>query len=601
MFFSHVAYAISDKDLTELAKQHTWQKLLHMDEETHRSMVDGKDFFLVEQGHEDAVAELGATVAMMDNVSDEKYLQTICKYPARFFWLSKQLNRPEIEQHIQQCRKLQRWVANNDEVSLILVSGYLGNPASTFGHALLKIQSSQQNKQNILMDTAINYGAITPKNESTLRYVYKGITGGYKATFLDKYYYTQELVYSQLESRDMWVYTLNLNEDKTKLLIYHVWELIGQKFDYYFLDENCAYQLADLLGLVIEEPMVEDVAWYVPVESFRRLEAIDNMYREQGRSKLIKSVTFIPSSQRKLNTILSKLNEKELDSMSKLMNEGSEVTVEHVIRSLTQNEKIHVLDAGLSYYNYLLIKSGLKPSLKAKALKQQILMARFRLPVSPKVESDMQQLASPTQGAAPILLGLGVGHSDVQSTYARLHWSGYHQSSTGDNSLNGDALVLLNLELGIGGKKNAIFLDKLDFIRIRKLNHNQMLIRNHGWAWQMRIGLDRQINQYDGVVAFGAGKTWSVDDTLAFYGMVDVSLHSLQSHLRLRPHLGMYSDLGQVKSLWYVGAENINNKQTYQWVWGGELSYFVASQTAVSLSYQRQETRKASLEARWFW
>ncbi len=547
------------------------------------------------------MAELRATVAVIDNVSDEKASQVICKYPARFFWLSKQLNRPEIEQDIQQCQKLQRWVANNDEVSLILVSGYLGNPASTFGHALLKIQSSKQNKQNILMDTAINYGAITPENEPTLRYVYKGITGGYKATFLDKYYYTQELVYSQLESRDMWVYTLNLDAEKTKLLIYHVWELIGQKFDYYFLDENCAYQLADLLGLVIEEPMVEDVAWYVPVESFRRLESIDKMYRKQGRPKLIKSVTFIPSSQRKLNIILNKLNEKELDSMSKLMDEGSEVNVEHVTQLLTPNEKIHVLDAGLSYYNYLLIKSGLKPSLKAKALKQQILMARFRLPVSPKVESDEPQLPSPTHGAAPMLLGLGVGHSDVQSTYARLHWSGYHQSSTGDNNLNGDALVLLNLELGIGGKQDGIFLDKLDFIRIRKLNHNQMLIRNHDWAWQMRIGLDRQTNQYDGVVAFGAGKTWSVSQTQALYGMVDMSAHTLYPYIRLRPHIGWYSDWGNMKSLWYFGVENTDKNKTFGQVWGGELQYHLGSESALVVTYAKNNDTRVNAEYRWFW
>src|SRR5688572_32524952 len=41
-------------------------------------------------------------------------------------------------------------------------------------------------------------------------------------------------------------YPLKLTPDQIAKLVEHVWELfVGNYLDYYFLDENCAYQLLD--------------------------------------------------------------------------------------------------------------------------------------------------------------------------------------------------------------------------------------------------------------------------------------------------------------------------------------------------------------------
>jgi len=596
------AQAVDDALVAKLAQHPMWLKLLHFDSHQSVSKVTSKDFFLAPDGRHDAKAELQATLDILTHTKQEERLPTMCAFPARFSWLGKELHI-NTESDLKHCTRLQRWIGNNDEISLILVSGYLGNPASTFGHALLKLHHSKDLRRDALLDTAINYGAVTPEHESPLVYVYKGIFGGYSATFLDKYYYTQDLVYSKLESRDMWEYTLNLSPEKTQLLMYHIWELLGKNLDYYFLDDNCAFQLMLLLELVVEEPIVaDDMAWYVPVEGFQRLEDIDKARIQKGKPKLLKAITFLPSGQRRLNHQLMQLNHSEMQVMQGLMQLDEKTNVSQSIQGLPKVSQQNVLDALLTFYNYELIKSGLKPSKTLKSLKQQALIARFSLPARQGLQAEPLNLPSPTHSFKTALLALGVGHQDIGS-YLRLHAAAYHQDSTGRNQLYGDELVLLDGVLGVQSKRD-LFLEQLDFIRVRKLNTNPLVTQNSAWAWQMRLGVDIddvKRNRYDVVAKAGMGKTWQTANSMALFVMGDVSAHSVFPHLRFKPHVGMYSDWGKLKSLWYLGVENIKLADKFEPVWGGEIQYFVAEQASLVLKLEEKKSKQGFLELRTFW
>ncbi len=597
------AYQIDGQSMIQLAQHPTWLKLLHMDKMQH-SQVTSTDFFLSPHGQSNAKAELLATLATLGKPSLKERLPVMCKFPARYTWLAQQIQDSSITKQLKHCVKLHRWIGDNDEVSLILVSGYLGNPASTFGHALLKLHASNSKYANELLDTAINYGAKTPKGEPTLRYVYKGLVGGYKATFLDKYYYTQDLMYSKLESRDMWAYTLNLPEDKARFLMYHIWELVGEEFDYYFLDENCAYQLIKLLELVIDEPLIDkDMAWYVPIEGFQRLEAIDKAYKKSGRDGIIKSVVFLPSNERRLYEQLMRLKEDERVVVDRVMNNGAEIKLADELKTLPQASQQNVLDALLTFYNYEMVKSGLKPNSELKSLKQQVLLARFALPARADLQKQYINQPSPSQSFKTMLLGLGLGRLGGQD-YLRLHATAYNQDSTGRNNLHGDELVLLDGVLGVPLSKGKAIVEQLDFIRIRKLNVNSFALQGDAWAWQMRIGLgltNQTTNTYDGIASFGAGKTWKVNSSLALYVMTDAAIHTDFPHLRLRPHLGMYHDWGNIKALWYAGLENITVDNHFKKVWGGQVQYHAQEQLSVVLQYKRDVSNVASVEVRSFW
>ncbi len=226
-----------------------------------------------------------------------------CRFPARYYWLSRQLPLPGYVLNEPQCRRLSDWALLDrvKSVSLLLVSGYLGNPASTFGHALLKLNTDSSDDDYGLFDLTLNYGALIPENENALRYVVRGLLGGYEAGFSDRYFYTQDLVYSHTEFRDIWDYRLNLSNHQRTLLILHIWEIIGRKFVYYFLTRNCAFRLAELVDLVVDDLIIERARlWYLPVQLFHRLNAIDAARQHSGSGNLVEAVRFIPSSKRTL-------------------------------------------------------------------------------------------------------------------------------------------------------------------------------------------------------------------------------------------------------------------------------------------------------------
>ena len=109
-------------------------------------------------------------------------------------WLNQRLGLPGYKCDAEVCPSLSRWARLDeiDSVSIIYVSGYLGNPASSFGHALLNLKTNNSDNLFGLDDTSISYGATVPLHESIIYYVLKGLFGGYYATFSDKLFYAND-------------------------------------------------------------------------------------------------------------------------------------------------------------------------------------------------------------------------------------------------------------------------------------------------------------------------------------------------------------------------------------------------------------------------
>ena len=218
----------------------TWLRLLHFRLTPHittHSDVITPEFFLTHKNTQDITpkTELYATLQafyqpITENEDPNAHPQ--CLFPARFYWLKQKLPLPQENLPNVQCPRLQQWAkfSSLDSVSLIMVSGYFGNPASTFGHLMVKLNNSEYKASSgDLLDQSINYGAKVPENEATPVYIMKGIFGGYLSSFSDKKFYTQDLAYSKHEFRDMWEYELNLNDKQNHLLVYHLWEMLGKQ------------------------------------------------------------------------------------------------------------------------------------------------------------------------------------------------------------------------------------------------------------------------------------------------------------------------------------------------------------------------------------
>ena len=60
-------------------------------------------------------------------------------------------------------------------------------------------------------------------------------------------FYLKTQGYSNLESRDLWDYDLDLTPAQIAFLLKHAWEMGSTYSDYYFFTKNCSYQLLTLL------------------------------------------------------------------------------------------------------------------------------------------------------------------------------------------------------------------------------------------------------------------------------------------------------------------------------------------------------------------
>jgi len=509
---------ITTQDLIKLSKEERWLKLLSYDEEGKKSDIVSKSFFLSKNGDTNPLAELnstiqGYTLSLESNNSDN---HPRCRFPARYLWLSQYIEFPQYTKAPSYCKKLlsTSFFKETQSISIFLVSGYLGNPASTFGHSFIKLNSAKQESQSELLDLSINYGALVPPNEGILPYILKGIGGGYESAFSDKPYYHQDLTYSHEEVRDMWEYTLNLKPQEKELFLYHIWEIVGKKNVYYFVDENCGYRVGKLLELVIPENIVSSSFWYVPVESFHRLEEINN--QRESDNKLILETKYLPSKQREINAHYDLLKKEEKKyTQSFLLHENR--LDEDAFTQLSKAQKVNSLDFLLDYYTLKLAKDSNNSDLLAT--KQQLMIERFKYDISSEKNISIKKRDSPAKGNKPSYLSVGV--KNEHQKYGIVGFSPFCLESTGKNSLQGDELIVLDSKIAFDYKH--IYLDAFDLIKIKKFNTFKELDNfDETLSWELHIGTKRNYDEksYDTFVDGGIGKAYKIGDDLTSYAFL---------------------------------------------------------------------------------
>ena len=551
-------------DSLRLAEHPTWRRLLHFEDGEETSSVLRDSFFLAPRGRVDPRAELDSTLAAYFGPGEIGDTHPRCRFPARYHWLARRVALPGYALP-SPCPALEEWgvFEPSASISLLMVSGYLGNPASTFGHSLLKLNTAHSPEVPSLFEPTVNFGADIPQGENPFLYLLRGLAGGYEAKFSDKYFYTHDLVYSQTEFRDMWEYRLNLSEYQRLLLGLHAWEMVGQPYRYYFLGKNCGFRLAELVDLALEEEeiLTGPGGWYAPVDLFHRLDAIDRRQTGAGQAGLIESVRYIPSARRKLFHELSGLSGAETRIVKRLLDGGaasisqrpiSQRSIDRRLAGLPVDRQIAVLNGLLAFYHYLDTAEGRDRSAAGDPRRSQVLLARLRRPAQAAAPAAVPPLAPPTAGFRPMTLGAGAGLDAGDEPFALLNWSAYRQEAVGHNSLEGSELVVADVELGIAGSSGSVHLSRLEMVRLQNLNTLSMrVLDDGGLSWRLRIGVDGRAlgsARYDGVIAFGAGRAWRWGRRAIGYGLVNVEGHTRASRARVRPEIKALFDGGRLRA-----------------------------------------------------
>lgn len=309
-----VAVGNSYANFEQLASNKRWHLLLHYKKGFwggYSSTVDKGHFFFDPRGNISPEKELLATIKAFQSIDyDKKKFQwhPQCAFPARFKFIKEntKLDFPEI-----QCSDLKWWESrlNAKGLSLVFSSYYNGNPASMFGHTLLKFNTNLA--EGKISDFTFNYAANVGEDKG-LTYIIKGLSGGFDGVFSTDPYYVKINDYVQGESRDVWEYQLDLSADELDWVVKHAWEVkTNALFDYYFLDENCSYFLLTILDVANPDWNTSRGFYFytLPVTTIKRA----------YEANIVKNVVYRPSFRKKMLERVEVLSEKQRQEYFKIL------------------------------------------------------------------------------------------------------------------------------------------------------------------------------------------------------------------------------------------------------------------------------------------
>ena len=477
---------IHQANTLELSEKRYWHLLLHYRKNIwggHTSEADGPGFFLSQDGRKNPGAELESTLSRFfseERVGTSKQ-QGQCAYPARYRWLDDYLDFDASRMPAQDCSRFKRWMKNLDpeSITLIFPSAYMNNPASLFGHTLLRIDQKDQTDQTRLLAYVINYAAaVTSDNGFT--FALYGITGVFQGYFSIIPYYIKVREYSDMENRDIWEYRLNFDHSQIERMLMHAWELGNTYFDYYFFKENCSYHLLSLLEVANPELHLTDrfYGWTIPTDTVRIITEQPGLVIEK---------TYRPSRSTKIRRKRETLSRAENRLLLELVEDPSAIRSTGY-QDLSRDRQAFVLDTA---YDYLRFEgaSGQKKKGLLASKQQSLLKARSELRVPSEPLNIKPFTESPEEGHRSFRVGLGGGWQGNDSFEELSLRAAYHDLLDSQESfISGSQIEGLNLQLRYKNEENDIRLHSLTLVNIISLTPMDAMFQKP--SWKLNFGWD---------------------------------------------------------------------------------------------------------------
>ncbi len=384
-----------------IASSREWLLMSHYRKRTllsgYKSEIDGRDYFLDKNGRTNPKAEVEATLhAFAQPITEGNDKHPQCRYIGRRNFLFERLAIIEIPKI--DCPAHAIWKKNLDVVgaSVIFANAYFGNPASMFGHTFLKLQSRNNSADRDLLNYGVSFAANTG-SDGGIPFAVLGLTGGYQAGYTLLPYHQTLREYTNIEGRDVFEYSLNLTEAELDRMLDHLLEVQNTYFDYYFLDENCSYQLLSLLEIARPSISLTDkfIYFVIPADTVRWL---------MTSNGLVKKIKYRPSLATELYSTTDKLS----DDLKVLTRElVAKDDPPRKLAQLSTDDQAKVYDGALRYVSILAYDEPTQ--WKEQAFKLQTRRASLGV-VSPISYSTAPP--RPEQGHDSSQLGLGYGERD---------------------------------------------------------------------------------------------------------------------------------------------------------------------------------------------
>lgn len=304
----------------KLYTSHVWHRLLHLDAKQKPSINTPN--FLLSYNNFTPKNELIHTI---DSFFEDN--KSICKYPARFFWLKHELNLSDADFPKPICPDFDEYLekTNPKDLKLVFVSEQVKSPSSMMGHTFFKLEGNDKNGE--LRQNAVSF--FTVIDTYNIPYlILKSTITGMKGFFILSPYQTQKERYLQEEDRNIWEYDLTLSTYQKQLIYYHFWELKDIDITYLFTGFNCATIVDDMLGITDPDYKKDASLWVTPKDVIKKA----NTYKLLGRSTLIPSKTWELSmlndslTSEKVNTIQEMVKNKKFEDIENFTYSNDETT-----------------------------------------------------------------------------------------------------------------------------------------------------------------------------------------------------------------------------------------------------------------------------------
>jgi len=541
----------------QLSQSKQWLNLLHYNQggtlhSSKQSYIKSDDFFLSDTGNENPEAELLKSINLLFghklNKTSNEIANTTnefqCRFPARFKWLSEQLQVTYSDKKLAHCNDFldMKERLSAKKVVLVFASAYLNNPSSMFGHTLLRIESKNYKNDidnNSMLNWAINLGADFDQNDNALAYVTKGMSGKYPAHYFIVPYSQKIKEYGQIENRDIWEYHLNLSESEIDFLIAHLWELNNIRFDYYFFDENCSYRLLELIEVVKPELLLS--------KRFRLAELPTDTIKSLHKEKLINASDFRPSKERQLRQHFSAMTGPE-KKLARQLSGNPNIANTPSFKQLSLHRKILIIDNAYRLLRFQQSQKNRDGSIAKNSLALLKLLNTYSLENKNNVtvrkidkgikfnadnnsnekhkDNEKENYTHEKTSLDPLRshnsqrVGLGFGSNTRGNTFQELEYRmAYHdQLDNGAGFYSGAQIEGPSIKLQ--RTNNNIYIDNINLVNIMALNPIDTIRQELSWSLAIKAERSHENNtRLNSMIQAGGGYTFAVKNA-SFYQLL---------------------------------------------------------------------------------
>ncbi|WP_158307653.1 DUF4105 domain-containing protein [Brumicola nitratireducens] len=610
-------------ELRDISNSRTWQKLLHMSgsgSDEHNHAVDSKNlrsslydseiettaFFLSQSEHDFAHDELLLTLAAIkEDQIEANGFSFRCNYPARTYFLAEKGLVKAFE--LQECPELLKWIGSEEfDISIVYADGYLGNPASFYGHLILKFD--HENGAKSLLDNSLNFGASVPDNENPVIYILKGLTGGYDAKFSSNYFYRHNLNYREVELRDLWQYQLELSKRDEILLATHAFEVMRTNYTYYFTHRNCAYHLAKILEVISDQDLIDNQHPFVlPISVFKRLTEI-----QIAQQEAIRKILYHPSRQTRFREKFATLSVTEKSLLQEWVGVNRKLNVD----MLDPRRQVAVLNTAYDYIEYVLTQLDKESAEYASMRNKKTQLQRALIAYPPQYAEQKirttEDKVLPHSGHRPSLLRATIGREAEQDFLElQLRPAFYDELSLGGGKSPNSSVSMGDLRLRY--QDGDLSLSSLSLLTIETFPLGGSGLPNDtDLAWKLRLGVEQ--NFIDGVdnsnewfVESAVGWTFGNSPNFVSYAMIEgraQTPNKLAERFFVMPKVGFVTTLSAHSKLacylGYAASTDIGAQRHRRKLYCAT-SLLQDENLDIRLSYDAYFEKSVKLGFSWYW